>query len=432
MVKILNQSEASFESDFDVLLQKREKDNKIIEKSVSKILNDVKKKRDSAVLKYTQKLDNFRIKEISEILVSKHEIESGMKSIDKTLIKSMEHAADRIKSYHKKQFPKNLIYRDKKGIILGGIWNPIESVGLYVPGGKAAYPSTVLMNAIPAIVAGVERIAVTVPVNNGKINPLVLGCLKILNINEIYKIGGAQAIGALTYGTETIKKVDKIFGPGNAYVAAAKKQVFGDVGIDMIAGPSEILVLADENNNPEHIAIDLLSQAEHDPLAQSILVTDNIEFSKKVELYVNKYLAIIERKKIARQSWNKHGAIIIVNSLTDACKFINLLAPEHLELSINKASEYLKKIRNAGAIFLGKFTPEAIGDYIAGPNHVLPTDRTARFSSGLNLLDFFKRTSVVKCSKTNLKLIGPDAIMIANEEGLQAHALSIECRLKNF
>ena len=326
---------------------------------------------------------------------------------------------------------ENDLYRDNLDVLLGGIWNPINSVGLYVPGGAASYPSSLIMNAIPAIVAGVERIVITVPAMNGRINPLVLACAKILGIKEIFKIGGAQAIAALAYGTKTIKSVDKIVGPGNAYVASAKKKVFGKVGIDMIAGPSEILVLADKKNNPDHIAIDLLSQAEHDELAQSILITDNEKFAKDTILSVDKFLKVLDRKKIARKSWDNYGAVIITKDLKNVSELINEIAPEHLELAIDNADKMLKKIKNAGAVFLGRNTPEAIGDYIAGPNHVLPTDRTAKFSSGLNVLDFYKRTSVVSCNKKNIKTIGKDAIVLAYEEGLQAHALSIECRIKN-
>ena len=321
------------------------------------------------------------------------------------------------------------MYKDKQGILLGGIWNPIESVGLYVPGGTAAYPSSLLMNAIPAIVAGVKRIVVTVPANKGKLNSSVLACCQILGINEIYKIGGAQAIAALALGTPTIKPVDKIFGPGNAFVASAKKQFFGKVGIDMIAGPSEILVIADSKNNPDHIAIDLLSQAEHDKLAQAILVTDDEIFSKKVLESIKKYLSILERKDIAQKSWDNYGAIIICDDLIKSTELVNRIAPEHLEIAVNQPQKFLKRIKNAGAIFLGRYTPEAIGDYIAGPNHVLPTDRTARFSSGLNLLDYYKRSSVVQCNKNNIAKVGTDAVNLAYEEGLQAHALSIECRL---
>ena len=300
-----------------------------------------------------------------------------------------------------------------------------------MPGGKAAYPSSLIMNAVPAIVAGVKRIVMTVPAINGKLNDLVLACAKLLGIEEIYKIGGAQAIAALAFGTKKIDKVDKIVGPGNAFVATAKKKVFGSVGIDMIAGPSEILIIADDKNNPNHIAIDLLSQAEHDELAQSILITNNHNFGLEVNKSVDFFLETIDRKEIAKKSWKKYGAIIICKDLKNCINYSNLIAPEHLEIAVENPKKYLKFIKNAGAIFLGRYTPEAIGDYIAGPNHVLPTDRTAKFSSGLNVLDFFKRTSVVSCNKKNINLVGKDAVILANEEGLQAHALSIECRLNN-
>ena len=300
-----------------------------------------------------------------------------------------------------------------------------------MPGGKAAYPSSLIMNAVPAIVSGVKRIVMTVPAINGKLNDLVLACAKLLGIEEIYKIGGAQAIAALAFGTKKIDKVDKIVGPGNAFVATAKKKVFGSVGIDMIAGPSEILIIADDKNNPNHIAIDLLSQAEHDELAQAILITNNHNFGLEVNKSVDFFLETINRKEIAKKSWKKYGAIIICKDLKNCINYSNLIAPEHLEIAVENPKKYLKFIKNAGAIFLGRYTPEAIGDYIAGPNHVLPTDRTAKFSSGLNVLDFFKRTSVVSCNKKNINLVGKDAVILANEEGLQAHALSIECRLNN-
>ena len=365
------------------------------------------------------------------MIVKNDEIESAYLKIDKKIIKSLKHSIKRIKSYHQKQLPKNDIYKDKHGILLGGIWNPIDSVCLYVPGGKAAYPSSLIMNAVPAIVSGVKRIVMTVPAINGVVNDLVLACAKLLGIKEIYKIGGAQAIGALAFGTKNIEKVDKIVGPGNAYVATAKKKVFGNVGIDMIAGPSEILVIADNKNNPNHIAIDLLSQAEHDELAQSILITNDHKFATEVNKSVDYFLKEIERKEIAKKSWKKFGAIVVCKNLKSCINYSNKIAPEHLEIAVEGSKKYLKYIKNAGAIFLGRYTPEAIGDYIAGPNHVLPTDRTAKFSSGLNVLDFFKRTSIVSCNKKNINEIGKDAIVLAIEEGLQAHALSIECRLNN-
>ena len=430
MVRILNTTDKNFDLNFKNLLKKRDHDDKKIDKKVSDIIRDVRRKSDQAIIDLTNKYDKLSVRNFSELIVSQDELSSSLAKVNDKTKKSLKKAILRIKSYHQKQMPRNLIYKDKEGIILGGLWNPIESVGLYVPGGTAGYPSSLIMNAVPAVVAGVERIVVTVPATNGKVNSLVLASCKLLGIKEIYKIGGAQAIAALALGTETIPKVDKIFGPGNAYVASAKKQFFGTVGIDMIAGPSEILVMADSKNNPDHIAIDLLSQAEHDKLAQAILVTDNFDFSKKVIQSVNSYLKKIERRIIAKSSWENYGAVIICQDLMSSIDLVNKLAPEHLEIAVDQPKRFLKKIKNAGAIFLGRYTPEAIGDYIAGPNHVLPTDRTARFSSGLNLLDYFKRSSVVECNKKNINKIGNDAVNLAYEEGLQAHALSIECRLK--
>ena len=429
MVKILNTKQSDFKIKFDNLLKKRDKDDEKIDKIVSKIICDVRKNSDNALLRLTNKLDKSNFKKIKDLIVKDSEFEKCFQDLSSSTKFSLNKAISRIKSYHKKQMPKNIMYKDKEGVVLGGIWNPMESVGLYVPGGKAAYPSSLIMNAVPAIVAGVERIVVTVPAVNGETNSLVLACCKLLGIKEVYKIGGAQAISALALGTKTIKKVDKIFGPGNAYVASAKKQFFGTVGIDMIAGPSEVLVVADSKNNPDHIAIDLLAQAEHDELAQSILITDDKNFSDKVIKSINNFLENLERRKIARSSWNNFGAVIICDDLNKSVELINKIAPEHLEIAVEKPKKFLKKIRNAGAIFLGRFTPEAVGDYVAGPNHVLPTDRTARFSSGLNLLDYLKRSSVVECNKRNLSRIGKDAINLAYEEGLQAHALSIECRI---
>ena len=429
MVKILNTRQSDFKIKFDNLLKKRDKDDEKIDKIVSKIIFEVRKNSDNALLRLTNKLDKSNFEKIQDLSVKNSEFEKCFQVLSSSTKISLTQAIRRIKSYHKKQMPKDTMYKDEEGVILGGIWNPIESVGLYVPGGKAAYPSSLIMNAVPAIVAGVKRIVVTVPAVNGEINPLVLACCKMLGIKEVYKIGGAQAISALAMGTKTIKKVDKIFGPGNAYVASAKKQFFGTVGIDMIAGPSEVLIVADSKNNPDHIAIDLLAQAEHDELAQSILITDDKNFSDKVIKSINNFLKNLERREIARSSWNNFGAVIICDDLNKSVELINKIAPEHLEIAVEKPKKFLKKIRNAGAIFLGRFTPEAVGDYIAGPNHVLPTDRTARFSSGLNLLDYFKRSSVVECNKKNLRKIGKDAINLAYEEGLQAHALSIECRI---
>ena len=430
MVKILRQIDKNFNENFQLLLKKRGTSDLSIESTVDKIIKNVKIKGDEEVLRLSNKFDKIKAKTFSDLIVDEKEIDKAYNSVEKSLIASLENSIKRVRLFHSKQKPSNLLYKDKEGVTLGSIWNPLESVGLYVPGGKAAYPSSFIMNVVPAQVAEVPRIVVTVPATNGHVNPLVLACCKILNIQEVYKIGGAQAVAALALGTESLKKVDKIFGPGNAYVALAKKKFFGVVGIDMIAGPSEILVFADKNNNPKHIAIDLLSQAEHDELAQSILITDCDNFSNNVISEIDSLLKKLKRRNIAKKSWEKFGAVIIVEKISDGIELINKLAPEHLEIALDNAKEYLKDIKNAGAIFLGKFTPEAIGDYIAGPNHVLPTDRTARFTSGLNLLDYFKRSSVVSCTKKSIKKIGLDAINIANEEGLQAHALSIECRIK--
>ena len=430
MVKILRQIDKNFNENFQLLLKKRGTSDLSIESTVDKIIKNVKIKGDKEVLRLSNKFDKIKAKTFSDLIVDEKEIDKAYNSVEKNLIASLENSIKRVRLFHSKQKPSNLLYKDKEGVMLGSIWNPLESVGLYVPGGKAAYPSSFIMNVVPAQVAEVPRIVVTVPATNGYVNPLVLACCKILNIQEVYKIGGAQAVAALALGTESLKKVDKIFGPGNAYVALAKKKFFGVVGIDMIAGPSEILVFADKNNNPKHIAIDLLSQAEHDELAQSILITDCDNFSNNVIIEIDSLLKKLKRRNIAKKSWEKFGAVIIVEKISDGIELINKLAPEHLEIALDNAKEYLKDIKNAGAIFLGKFTPEAIGDYIAGPNHVLPTDRTARFTSGLNLLDYFKRSSVVSCTEKSIKKIGLDAINIANEEGLQAHALSIECRIK--
>ena len=430
MNKILETKSKNFDFELQKVLKKRKFDNTAIEKVVQKILHDVKINSDKAVIRLTKEFDNFNVNSFGQLKVTSEEMNRALKITNKKLINAIRKAYERIKNYHKRQFPKDDFYKDKQGVLLGSKWNPINSVGLYVPGGTASYPSSVLMNAIPAIVAGVKRIVMVVPTQKGKMNTSILAAAKVLGINEIYKIGGAQAIGALAFGTKSIKKVDKIFGPGNAYVALAKKNVFGTVGIDMIAGPSEILVVADERNNPKHIAIDLLSQAEHDKLAQSILITPSKTFAEKVNTEINIELKKLSRVEIAKKSWNDFGKIIVVENIEECIHLINLIAPEHLELTITNANEMLKKINNAGAIFLGKHTPEAIGDYIAGPNHVLPTDRTSKFSSGLNVLDFMKRTSVVRCDLKSLKKIGPDAIVLAEEEGLGAHALSISTRIQ--
>ena len=431
MVKILRENSKNFGESFKKILIKREMIDTSVDRVVENIINKIKDDSDSALLAFTKRYDNFKVSDINQLFVENQEIEKSKKMIDPKVLNSLKSAIKRVKDYHKRQIPKNDFFRDKQGVLLGGLWNPIESVGLYVPGGTAAYPSSLIMNAVPAIVAGVKRIVIAVPAINGVLNPVILACASLLGIKEIYKIGGAQAVAALAIGTKKIKKVDKIVGPGNAYVATAKKKLFGIVGIDMIAGPSEILIIADKKNNPEHIAIDLLSQAEHDKLAQSILISDDESFAKKVIDNITIILKKLDRKEIASESWKNYGVVIISKTIQSSISLANQIAPEHLELAVDNSTKYLNKIKNAGAVFLGKYTPEAIGDYIAGPNHVLPTDRTAKFSSGLNVLDFFKRTSIVSCNSKNLKKIGKDAITLANQEGLQAHALSIECRIKN-
>ena len=338
-------------------------------------------------------------------------------------------AAERIRDFHARQTPDDLDHTDPQGLRLGYRWTPVGAAGLYVPGGTAAYPSSVLMNAVPAKVAGVERLVMVVPTPDGVVNPLVLAAAEIAGVDEIYRIGGAQAVGALAYGTETIAAVDKIVGPGNAYVAAAKRQVYGTVGIDMIAGPSEILVLADGANDPAWIAADLLSQAEHDTAAQAILITDDAAFADAVTDAVDGHLTTLPRSETAGASWRTYGAVITVPTLADAVPLIDRLAPEHLEIAAENARDLAMRIRNAGAIFMGRFVPEALGDYLAGPNHVLPTARSARFSSGLGVLDFLKRTSMIECSSEGLNAIGPAAVTLARAEGLDAHALSVAIRL---
>ena len=399
-----------------------------VSNTVKEIINKVKAEGDNAVTTYTNQLDSNNLK-IDEILLSQNEASELIDDLEDTVKKAIDVAAERIKKYHEKQIPKNLSYTDETGSILGYQWKPIEKIGIYVPGGTASYPSTVLMNAIPAIVAGVKNIVMVSPANQGKLNPATIYAAKLLGIKNIYRIGGAQAVAALAYGTETIQNVDKIVGPGNAYVAEAKKQVFGSVGIDMFAGPSEVVVVADNINDPKIIAADLISQAEHDKNAQSILITNDEALAIEVEKEMAVQLKSLPRSEIATESWNNHGSIITTTSVDESIDLVNKLAPEHLELSIQDARSYVNKINHAGAIFVGPSTPEAIGDYVAGPSHVLPTARTARYSSGLSVFDFIKRTSVVECSPESLEVIGNDARIIAINEGLDGHARSIEYRL---
>jgi histidinol dehydrogenase len=409
------------------LLAVRQENETTVSGVVSDIIAQVRKRGDAAILDYTVKFDKFEATK-DNIKVSKQEIAEALALCSPELMKSLKIAAARIRDYSLRQMPVDLEYIDEGGTRLGHRWTPLDSVGLYVPGGLASYPSSVLMNAVPAKVAGVKRLAAVVPAPDGNLNPAVLAAAHVAGVDEIYKIGGAQAVAALAYGTQTIAAVDKIVGPGNAYVAEAKRQVFGKVGIDMIAGPSEILVIADGKNNPAWIAADLLSQAEHDVQAQSILITDDEQFADRVVEEVDKILVDLLRGDIAERSWWDYGAVIIVKDWQEACDISNIIAPEHLELALENPDSLLPMIRHAGAIFLGRYTPEAIGDYIAGPSHVLPTSRTARFSSGLSVFDFLKRTSIIGCSASSLAGLSPYAQTLAESEGLTAHKLSVSVR----
>ena len=424
----LNASDAGFEKAFaDLLGAKREMDEDV-DRVVADILSDVRRRGDAALVDYTNRFDRVSIT-ARDLCIPKDVLEGASAQCDPATIEALKLAADRIRSFHEKTLPKGLDYRDADGVRLGARWTPVSAAGLYVPGGTAAYPSSVLMNAMPAKVAGVPRLVMVVPTPDDVINPLVMAAAHLAGVDEVYRVGGAQAVGALAYGTETIRPVDKIVGPGNAFVAAAKRRVFGTVGIDMIAGPSEILVVADAENDPDWIAADLLSQAEHDTSAQSILITDDASFADAVERAVSARLETLPRREIAGASWASHGAIIVVDDLEDALPLIDRIAPEHLELAVADADALGDRVRNAGAIFLGRHTPEAIGDYVAGPNHVLPTARSARFSSGLGVADFMKRTSFVRCDADSLSAIGPSAVALAEAEGLGAHALSVAIRL---
>lgn len=422
----LSTREEDFEAAFAALLERKRESEADVDAAAARIIEDVARRGDAALFDYTRRFDRV---ELGSLRLSPREITEGAAAAPRETVAALALAAERIESFHRRQLPAPIDYRDDKGVRLALRWRPIAAVGLYVPGGTAAYPSSVLMNAIPARVAGVERLAMTAPTPDGVVNPLVLAAAKLLGIDEVYRVGGAQAIAAFAYGTQSIARVDKIVGPGNPYVAAAKRRVFGRVGIDMIAGPSEILVLADRDNDPAWIAADLLSQAEHDSAAQAILVTDDAGFAAAVEREVERHLQRLPRAEIAGESWREFGAILLVRDWDEAAGLIDRIAPEHLELALDGAEALAERVRHAGAIFLGRHTPEAIGDYIAGPNHVLPTARSARFSSGLGVLDFMKRTSLVGCDEGSLAALGPPAIRLAEAEGLEAHALSLRIRL---
>ncbi len=420
--------DADFETAFSTFLTSKREVSEDVNKTVSAIIDDVRAHGDAALIKYTDQFDRLALTP-QTLAFTQDEIDESMGACDPETLDALKLAAARIEAFHKGQLPKDRHYTDAAGVELGERWTAVAAAGLYVPGGTAAYPSSVLMNAIPAQVAGVERIVITVPAPDGVINPLVLAAASIAGVSEIYRVGGAQAVAALAYGTDTIVPVDKIVGPGNAYVAAAKRQVFGTVGIDMIAGPSEILVLADGENDPDWIAADLLSQAEHDPVAQSILITDDRAFAARVLDAVESQLKTLKRADIARASWEDFGAVILVESLEAAIPLVDRIAAEHLEIAVADPEALAGQIRNAGAMFLGRHTPEAIGDYVAGTNHVLPTARSARFSSGLSVLDFMKRTSIVRCTPDALAKVGPAAVKLATAEGLTAHAKSVSIRL---
>jgi len=427
----LDTASADFETQFSALLGAKREDSPDVDATVAAIIADVRERGDEAVLELTARFDRLELTQ-ETMRFSAAEVDALIGDVPLHERDALQIAADRIRAYHERQIPEDASWTDEAGATLGWCWTPVGAAGLYVPGGLASYPSSVLMNAIPAKVAGVERVAITVPTPDGQVNPLVLLAARLAGVDEIYRVGGAQAIAALAYGTESIAPVDKITGPGNAYVAAAKRRVFGRVGIDMIAGPSEILVIADRDNNPDWIALDMLSQAEHDESAQSILITDDAAMAKAVEAAIDRYLHTLERREIAGASWRDFGAIITVPDMDRAAELANRIAPEHLELCVTHAKALSNKIKHAGAIFLGAWTPEAIGDYVGGPNHVLPTARSARFSSGLSVLDFLKRTTLAQMTPAALRAIGPAAETLANSESLEAHGLSVSARLNHL
>jgi len=424
----LDRNSADFDQRFAAFLAAKREVSADVEKATRAIVEDVAARGDAALIEATRKFDRLEI-DATGLRIAAAEIDAAVKACDPGTVEALALARNRIETFHKRQMPKDERFTDPLGVELGWRWSAVDAVGLYVPGGTAAYPSSVLMNAVPAKVAGVPRVVMVVPAPDGKLNPLVLAAAHLAGVSEIYRVGGAQAVAALAYGTATIAPVAKIVGPGNAYVAAAKRLVFGKVGIDMIAGPSEVLVIADDTGNADWIAADLLAQAEHDASAQSILVTNSARLAADVERAVEGQLRTLPRAEIARASWNDFGAIIMVDNLDQAATLANAIAAEHLEIMTADAEGLSKKVRNAGAIFLGAHTPEAIGDYVGGSNHVLPTARSARFSSGLGVLDFMKRTSILKCGPDQLRALGPAAMTLGKAEGLDAHSRSVGLRL---
>jgi histidinol dehydrogenase len=424
----LDSQSADFPERFRSLLALKREAAQDVEQIVRGIVADVAARGDTALFELTAKFDRIDLAKTG-LRITAAEIETAEKACQGEALSALKFARDRIEAYHRRQKPSDERFTDPLGVEMGAKWTAIEAVGLYVPGGTAAYPSSVLMNAVPAKVAGVPRLAMVVPAPDGKLSPLVLAAARLAGVDEIYRVGGAQAVAALAYGTQSIAPVAKIVGPGNAYVAAAKRLVFGKVGIDMIAGPSEVLILADNTGNADWIAADLLAQAEHDASAQSMLITDDAALASQVEKFVESQLKTLSRANVASMSWANFGAIIVVPKLVDAVTLVDQLAPEHLEIIAADAERLVTGIRNAGAIFIGAYTPEAIGDYVAGSNHVLPTARSARFSSGLGVLDFMKRTSLLKCGPEQLRSLGPSAIALGQAEGLSAHARSVAIRL---
>jgi len=431
MPHFLNTLDEDFEEKFESLLTAKREDAPDVREAVSTIISDVQARGDAALIDLTAKFDQMTLSP-DTFAFTDAELVAAEEAISLEERRALELAAMRIRAYHERQVPEDAFWTDEVGASLGWRWTAVSSAGLYVPGGLASYPSSVLMNAIPASVAGVERLVMTAPTPGGVVNPLVLFAAKLAGVETVYRLGGAQAIAALAYGSETIDPVDKITGPGNAYVAEAKRQVFGQVGIDMIAGPSEVLVIADKNNDPNWIALDLLSQAEHDESAQSILITNDATFADLVNEAVEAHLEILERRAIAEASWRKNGAIILVQNMGEAAALTDDIAPEHLEICVDNPSVVANNITHAGAIFLGAWTPEGIGDYIGGPNHVLPTGRSARFSSGLSVLDFMKRTTIAQMTPGAMGAIGPAAAELAKSESLEAHGLSIVSRLEQL
>ena len=431
MPQFLDSRDTDFEARFAALLNMKREDSPDVDATVAGIIADVRARGDAAVIEMTETFDRIRLSP-DTLRFSQDEMDQLIAEVPQAERAALTLAAERIENYHARQMPQDARWQDETGATLGWRWGPVSAAGLYVPGGLASYPSSVLMNAIPARVAGVGRLVITVPTPDGVANPLVLLAARLAGVDEVYRIGGAQAVAALAYGTETIAPVDKITGPGNAFVAAAKRRVFGKVGIDMIAGPSEILVIADGDNNPDWIALDLLSQAEHDESAQSVLITTDAAFAKAVSDAVDARLQTLARRAIAGASWRDFGAIITVRDLDEAAALSDRFAPEHLELCVADPEALSEKITHAGAIFLGQWTPEAIGDYVGGPNHVLPTARSARFSSGLSVMDFLKRTTLARMTPESLKAIGPAAETLAASESLEAHGLSVTARLERL